>query len=43
MNNEKKVFESPEIKIVLLDRDMLITSGGLLEEGAWDSFGWNEF
>ncbi len=43
MNNEKKVFESPEIKIVLLDRDMLITSGGTLAEGDWDSFGWNEF
>lgn len=43
MNNEKKTYESAEIKIVLLDRDMLISSGGLLEEGGWDSFGWNEF
>ena len=38
MNNEKKTFETAEIKIVLLDRDMLITSGGTLGEGDWDSF-----
>lgn len=36
MNNEKKVFESPEIKIVLLDRDMLLTSAGTLSEDGWD-------
>ena len=36
--NEKKVYESAEIKIVLLDRDMLITSGGTLAEDGWDSF-----
>ena len=42
MNNEKKTYESAEIKIVLLDRDMLITSGGTLEEDGWDSFGCNQ-
>ena len=36
--NEKKVYESAEIKIVSFDRDMLITSGGTLGEGDWDSF-----
>ena len=36
--SEKKVYESAEIKIVLLDRDMLITSGGTLAEDGWDSF-----
>ncbi len=36
--NEKKTFESAEIKIVSLDRDMLITSGGTLAEDGWDSF-----
>ena len=36
--NEKKVYESAEIKIVMLDRDLLITSGGTLGEGDWDSF-----
>ena len=36
--NEKKVYESAEIKVVSLDRDMLISSGGTLGEGDWDSF-----
>ena len=36
--NEKKTFEPAEIKIVLLDRDMLISSGGKLGEDDWDSF-----
>ena len=36
--NEKKVYESAEIKIVMLDRDLLITSAGTLGEGDWDSF-----
>ena len=41
VKNEKKIYEPAEIKIVLLDRDMLITSGGTLGEGDWDeiSFG----
>ncbi len=38
MNNEKKTFESAEIKIVSLDRDMLLNSAGTLGEGEWDSF-----
>ena len=38
MNNEKKTYESAEIKIVLLDRDLLITSGGTLEEPNWATF-----
>ena len=36
--NEKKVYESAEIKIVSLDRDLLITSGGTLGENNWDTF-----
>ena len=36
--SEKKVYESAEIKIVSLDRAMLITSGGTLAEDGWDSF-----
>ena len=36
--NEKKVYESAEIRIVLLGRDLLITSGGTLGEGDWDEF-----
>ena len=36
--SDKKVYESAEIKIVSLDRDMLITSGGTLGEGDWASF-----
>ena len=39
MNNEKKTYEPAEIKIVLLDRDMLITSGGTLGEDDWDTIG----
>ena len=38
MKNNKKIFEPAEIKIVSLDRDLLITSGGILAEGGWDSF-----
>ena len=36
--NEKKVFEPAKIQIVLLALDLLITSGGTLGEGDWDSF-----
>lgn len=36
--NEKKNYETAEIKIVSLDRDLLITSGGTLGEDDWDSF-----
>ena len=35
---EKKVYETAEIKIVSLDRDLLITSSGTLGEDDWDSF-----
>ena len=38
MKNEKKAFAPAEIKIVSLDRDMLITSAGTLAEDGWDSF-----
>lgn len=41
--NEKKQYESAEIKIVLLDRDMLLSSGGTLAEDGWDTFGFNDF
>lgn len=36
--NEKKTFESAEIKIVVLDQDMLLNSAGTLGEDDWDSF-----
>ena len=36
--NEKKVYEPAEIKIVSLDRDLLITSGGTLGEDNWATF-----
>ena len=36
--NEKKVYEPAEMKIVSLDRDLLITSGGALGENNWDTF-----
>ena len=39
---EKKEYESAEIKILLLDRDLLITSGGALGEGDWDEFNFNQ-
>ncbi len=42
MKNEKKTFEAAEIKIVLLDRDLLITSGGTLAEDGWASFDFNQ-
>lgn len=36
--NTKKEYEAAEIKIVLLNRDLLITSGGELGEDDWDEF-----
>lgn len=36
--NRKKEFEAAEIKIVLLDRDMLLNSAGTLGEDDWASF-----
>lgn len=36
--NLKKDYESAEIKIVLLNRDLLLTSGSELGEGDWDEF-----
>jgi len=41
MNNEKKVYESAEIEIVSLDRDLLLTSAGSLD-GEWDSIDFGE-
>ena len=40
--NEKKVYESAEIRIVLLDRDLLITSGGTLGENEGQEFNFNQ-
>ena len=40
--NEKKVYETAEIKIVLLGLDMLITSGGTLAEDGWAEFSFGE-
>ena len=36
--NEKKEYKPAEIKVVMLDNDMLISSGGSLGEDDWDSF-----
>ena len=38
---EKKIYESAEIRIVLLNRDLLITSGGSLGENEWDEFNYS--
>ncbi len=35
---EKKIYETAEIRIVSLDRDMLITSAGTLGEESWETF-----
>ena len=43
MNNEKKTFESAEIKIVVLDQDMLLNSAGILSELGWDHFSFEDF
>ena len=40
--NEKKIYETAEIKIVLLGLDMLITSAGTLGENDWDSFSFGD-
>lgn len=40
--NEKKVYQPAEITVVLLDRDLLITSGGTLGENDWDEIGFNQ-
>lgn len=39
---KKKIYESAGIRIVTLDCDLLITSGGTLGEMDWDvvEFGW---
>ena len=42
MTNEKKVYESAEIKIVLLDKDLLLTSAGSLGENDWEGFGFDQ-
>ena len=36
--NRKKEFEAAEIKIVVLESDMLLSSAGTLGEDNWDSF-----
>ena len=38
MKEQKRTFEPAEIKLVSLDRDMLLNSAGTLGEGDWDSF-----
>ncbi len=38
MKEQKKTFEPAEIKLVSLDRDLLLNSAGTLGEGDWDSF-----
>ncbi len=41
MKNEKKVYEPAEIKFDILAADMLITSGGTLNEDQWAEFNFN--
>ena len=36
--NDKKIYQPAGVAIVELDRDLLLTSGGELGEGEWDSF-----
>lgn len=36
--NKKKTYEPASVTVVSLDRDLLITSGGTLQEGDWDTF-----
>ena len=38
MKEQKRTFEPAEIKLVSLDRDLLLNSAGTLGEGDWDSF-----
>lgn len=38
MKEQKKAYEPATVKVVLLDRDMLITSAGTLGEGDWEEF-----
>ena len=38
MKKQKRTFEPAEIKLVSLDRDLLLNSAGTLGEGDWDSF-----
>lgn len=35
---DKKEFEAAQIQIVVLESNMLISSGGTLAEDKWDSF-----
>ena len=39
--NEKKTYEPAEIKIAVLDRDMLLSSAGTLAEDGWAEFNFN--
>lgn len=39
--NEKKIYEPSGIKIVLLDRDLLINSGGTLGDDGWKNVDFN--
>ena len=38
MKNSKKQYETAEIQVVSLARDLLITSGGTLAEDGWQFF-----
>ena len=38
MKEQKRTFEPAEIKLVSLNRDLLLNSAGTLGEGDWDSF-----
>ena len=40
--NEKKTYEPASITVVLLDRDLLITSGGTLGENEWQEFNFDQ-
>jgi len=38
MKEQKRTFEPAEIRIVLLDRDNMLTASGTLAEEGWQSF-----
>lgn len=38
MKEQKRTFEPAEIKLVSLDRDLLLNSAGTLGENDWQSF-----
>lgn len=40
--NEKKIYEPSEIRIVPLDRDLLLTASSELGENGWQEFNFDQ-